>query len=202
MLISIGFKILAYFILLHVSLGSWTKKQKRKKRLFICVMLGNFRLQQGSMECVSPSQSVLRRHTEWELVMREKGQKKSAFGSWEDTKENKQYSLQRRLFHAAQWMHAIIGSYGPFCCIKGSSIFPQNSTLPHTEGVSSTAALLCAFWRPQGRHWEYLYTERLLGILGGAAEFVVLVQLRSTSLNNMNKTTHYADTDISGLLIC
>ena len=38
--------------------------------LFICLMLGNFRLQQGSMEFVSPSQNVLRRHAEWELAMR------------------------------------------------------------------------------------------------------------------------------------
>lgn len=82
-------------------------------------MLGNFRLQQGSMECVSPSRSVLRRHTEWELVMREKGLKKSAFGSWEDTKESKQYALQRSLFHAVQWVHVIIGLRCPFSCING-----------------------------------------------------------------------------------
>jgi len=95
------------------------------------------------MECVSPSQTVLRRHSEWELVMREKGQKKSAFGKGEDTNENKQYSLQRSLFHAAQWMHVILGLHCPFCCIKRSSLLPQNSTLPHAECVSSTAALLC-----------------------------------------------------------
>lgn len=106
-------------------------------------MLGNFRLQQGSMECVSPSQSVLRRHTEWELVMREKEQKKSVFGSGEDIKENKQQSLQRSFFHAIQWMRVFIGLHCSFCCIKGSSLLPQNSTSPCTEGVNSTEALLC-----------------------------------------------------------
>lgn len=119
------------------------KEKKQQKRLFICLMLGNFRLQQGSMECVSPSQSVLRRHTEWEPVMREKEQKKSVFGSREDTKENKQQTLQRSLFHAVQWMRVFIGLHCPFCCIKGSSLLPQNSTLPCTEGASSTEALLC-----------------------------------------------------------
>lgn len=49
------------------------------------------------MGCVSPSQSVLRRHTEWELLMREKEQKKSVFGSGEDIKENKQVFAEKPL---------------------------------------------------------------------------------------------------------
>lgn len=73
--------------------------------------------------------------------MREKEQKKSVFGSGEDIKENKQQSLQRSLFHAVQWVHVFIGLLCPFCCIKGMSLLPQNSTLPCSDGVSSTEAL-------------------------------------------------------------
>lgn len=92
------------------------EEKKRKKMLFICLMLGNFRLQQGSMEFVSPSQNVLRRHAEWELAMR--GEKKQpVFGNREDTKENKRHSLRRSLFHDVQWMHVIAGLHCLPCCM-------------------------------------------------------------------------------------
>lgn len=72
--------------------------------------------------------------------MREKEQK-SVFGSGEDIKENKQQSLQRSLFHAVQWVRVFIGPHCPFCCIRGMSLLPQNSTLPRSDGASSTEAL-------------------------------------------------------------
>ena len=164
------------------------KKKKRKKMLFICLMLGNFRLQQGSMEFVSPSQNVLRRHAEWELVMR-RGEAEEAC-IWQ---------LGR---HKRKQMILFVAKPLSWCTMDACYCWPALSILMHTgkyplstklhrtmlrkHQLSSNSVLLS--WGQQWRHLELsLNWEAAWGVGRSGAGCIAPIQLCSISQRKKKK---------------